>query len=158
MDLSKFSTWAPDTVHIVFLPGILGVLSHLSILPLEIDSAIGKLIIGFLLAWVGLAITLVKTYDVEPAPAAADATLIFLSFLVGLFTSTAIYRLFFHRLRHFPGPWAAKLTRFYAVTLSQTSGFQYHLELDRLHREYGDFVRTGLLVDIGVAVDMRLIK
>ncbi|KAL8651746.1 MAG: hypothetical protein Q9210_003077 [Variospora velana] len=52
-----------------------------------------------------------------------------------------VYRKFFHRLRHFPGPWMAGITKFWHVYHCATS--QNHLLLDRLHDEYGQFVRTG---------------
>ncbi|PVH98329.1 putative cytochrome P450 [Periconia macrospinosa] len=63
-------------------------------------------------------------------------------FSLGIFTSMIIYRLFFHRLRRFPGPLPARVTRFYALHLSGKN-VQYQVELEKLRDQYGDFVRTG---------------
>ena len=64
------------------------------------------------------------------------------SYLVALSTSIAIYRLFFHPLRKFPGPPWARLTQFWHVynVAAKCDNFRH---LDRLHAEYGDFVRVG---------------
>ncbi|KAF2795827.1 putative benzoate 4-monooxygenase cytochrome P450 [Melanomma pulvis-pyrius CBS 109.77] len=64
------------------------------------------------------------------------------SFTIGLFTSMVVYRLFFHRIRKFPGPFWARVSRFYALYLS-AKNVQYHVELDKLRKQYGDFFRTG---------------
>ncbi|OCL07514.1 putative benzoate 4-monooxygenase cytochrome P450, partial [Glonium stellatum] len=53
-----------------------------------------------------------------------------------------VYRLFFHRLHKFPGPFGAKLTRFYAVSRA-SKNIQYHKEVAKMHEQYGDFIRTG---------------
>lgn len=58
-----------------------------------------------------------------------------------LFASMIIYRTLFHRLRHFPGPALAKVSKLWHVTHCLDS--KNYLLLDRLHQEYGDFVRTG---------------
>jgi hypothetical protein len=64
-------------------------------------------------------------------------------FIVGVFLSMVIYRAFFHRIRHFPGPFWARVSRFYAFGLA-AKNLQYHVELQKLHEEYGDFIRTGM--------------
>lgn len=61
---------------------------------------------------------------------------------LGFLASMLLYRGIFHRLRSFPGPVAAKLTKFYAVWKSSLAK-QYHLELGALQAKYGDVVRTG---------------
>jgi hypothetical protein len=61
---------------------------------------------------------------------------------LGLLTSMLLYRGLFHRLKRFPGPVAARLTKFYAVWKSSLAR-QYHLELGALQARYGDVVRTG---------------
>lgn len=63
------------------------------------------------------------------------------TYLSCLFASMVIYRTVFHRLRHFPGPALAKVSKLWHVARCLDS--KNHLLLERLHREYGDFVRTG---------------
>ena len=63
------------------------------------------------------------------------------AYLLTIWTSMLIYRVFFHRLRNFPGPFPGKLSKFWHIyNITDLSHYKY---LDRLHREYGDFVRTG---------------
>ncbi|KAF4307737.1 Cytochrome P450 [Botryosphaeria dothidea] len=62
-------------------------------------------------------------------------------FNAGLYASILVRRLL--RLRSFPGPFLAKFSQFYALSLSVRSRNQFHLEVDALHRRYGDFVRVG---------------
>jgi hypothetical protein len=66
----------------------------------------------------------------------------FLMYLCGLFGSMAVYRLFFHRLRSFPGPRMAALTKLWHVWHCRNS--QNHLLLESCYQKYGNFVRTGL--------------
>ncbi|CRG89071.1 Cytochrome P450 3A13 [Talaromyces islandicus] len=62
--------------------------------------------------------------------------------LAGLFSSIIIYRVFFHRLRKFPGPIIAGITAFYASYLSAKK-FHKFKEIENLHQQYGDYVRVG---------------
>ncbi len=64
-----------------------------------------------------------------------------LVYLCGLFVSMAVYRLFFHRLRSFPGPRLGALSKLWHVWLCRNS--QNHLVLEDWHQKYGTFVRTG---------------
>ncbi|KAE8137385.1 cytochrome P450 monooxygenase [Aspergillus pseudotamarii] len=61
--------------------------------------------------------------------------------LLGVYCSMLVYRLFFHRLRRFPGPFFGRLTNFYATTLS--INLQKPIEVQKLHRKYGDYIRLG---------------
>lgn len=63
--------------------------------------------------------------------------------LVSLTVNILVYRAFFHRLRHFPGPFGAKLSKFWAVWQTIKSKARYYQVTQRLHEEYGDYVRTG---------------
>ncbi|PVH72767.1 cytochrome P450 [Cadophora sp. DSE1049] len=73
---------------------------------------------------------------------ATTATLFLLSaYLLSLFTSMLIYRAIFHRLRSFPGPPLAKLSKFWHVL--QLGGFDNYKRLDRWHNTYGEYVRIG---------------
>ena len=67
--------------------------------------------------------------------------LISVSYAITLFSSLIIYRLAFHRLHSFPGPSLAKVTKFYHMW--NVRNYDQYLFLDRLHRQYGDYVRTG---------------
>ncbi|KAI9745627.1 MAG: hypothetical protein M1818_001161 [Claussenomyces sp. TS43310] len=58
-----------------------------------------------------------------------------------LFTSITIYRVFFHRLRHFDGPVLARISKLWHVAHCLDS--KNYLLLERLHEQYGDVVRTG---------------
>ena len=63
------------------------------------------------------------------------------SYSAALFTSMVIYRKYFHRLRHFPGPWLAGATKFWHVY--QCRDGRNHLLLERLRHQYGPIIRTG---------------
>lgn len=62
-------------------------------------------------------------------------------YLGSLFSSITVYRLFLHRLHHFPGPIFARISKIWHVLHSVDS--KNHILLDRLHKHYGNFVRTG---------------
>lgn len=66
---------------------------------------------------------------------------LFSIYILALFGSIAAYRLFFHRLRHFPGPRLAGLTKLWHAYQCRDS--RNYLVLDKLHDKYGTFVRTG---------------
>ncbi|KAH9908408.1 cytochrome P450 [Xylariomycetidae sp. FL2044] len=67
-------------------------------------------------------------------------------FNTGLAGSILVYRAFFHRLRRFPGPFLAELSRFCAMSTA-AKNLQANVEAQRLHAEYGDFVRVGRLLE-----------
>lgn len=71
----------------------------------------------------------------------ARATVLVGSYLASLYLSIAIYRLCFHRLRHFPGPPLAALTKLWHVWKCRHS--RGHFVLEAWHQQYGSFVRTG---------------
>lgn len=64
------------------------------------------------------------------------------SFYGALFGSIVTYRLFFHRLRNFPGPFWAKATKLYHVSLIARRKNNW-LVRDAWHQKYGDIVRIG---------------
>jgi hypothetical protein len=62
------------------------------------------------------------------------------SYLLSLAASILIYRIYFHPLRRFPGPFTAKLTKIgHALRLLQRS--DNYAQTDCLHKRYGDIVR-----------------
>lgn len=77
----------------------------------------------------------------DSGQAARASALIVLSYSASLFTSIAVYRIFFHKLREFPGPLGARVSKFWHV--GKLIGQPNFKVLDGLHQQYGDFVRTG---------------
>ena len=69
----------------------------------------------------------------------AGCTLI--SFTLALYLSLVVYRIFFHRLKRFPGPRYAAVSKLWHAY--HCLGGKNYLFLQELHRKYGDFVRTG---------------
>ncbi|OJD28825.1 cytochrome p450 [Diplodia corticola] len=96
----------------------------------------------FAVAAMGMFYVDVRLYHSTPVDAAKDVVTTATSFTLSLTVSILIYRAFFHRLRRFPGPFAAKLTRLWSVYES-SKAFKYHLKLEELHKKHGDVVRIG---------------
>jgi hypothetical protein len=120
---------------------LLGVLFHLSIMKIEFELIMYHFMALSTLSFFGLMFTFFK-FDYTVLGAFATTSLIFTAFNTGLMSSIAIYRLFFHRIRSFPGPVGMKLSRFYAAYLN-AKNYQFYKELEAMHETYGDFVRTG---------------
>ncbi|KAH9209756.1 putative benzoate 4-monooxygenase cytochrome P450 [Leptodontidium sp. 2 PMI_412] len=114
----------------------LGVISHLLFFKrFEIDSHPLLLFVVFSLAPFVLHYTFATTHLLS--------YLLTATFTTSLFASIAVYRLYFHPLRHFPGRALAKLTQLHSLTLTAKSGLKWHQILQSLHSQYGDYVRTG---------------
>ena len=63
------------------------------------------------------------------------------SYNAALFCSMFVYRVFFHRLRGYPGPFMAKVTKLWnVVRASKSTNFRL---MEDMRCRYGDFVRTG---------------
>ncbi|KAK4123026.1 cytochrome P450 [Parathielavia appendiculata] len=74
-------------------------------------------------------------------PGARSAVAIFSSYLAVLFLSIAIYRVAFHPLRRFPGPFPAKVTKLYGPWLARNKRIGDEFRV--LHQKHGHFVRVG---------------
>ncbi len=126
---------------------ILGVLAHHGVFIRGEWHLRGPVVV---IVHVALAISTwyIEAY-MHPGPryhAIQTAVGLFSSYLLGLYGSMIIYRTFFHRLRHFPGPRLAATTKLWHVFQCRDS--RNHLVLDSMHKKYGDFVRTGKLESI----------
>lgn len=75
-------------------------------------------------------------------------TVIVASFFASLVSSIVIYRVLFHPLRRFPGPFAAKLTKLSHVWRLRGTSDNY-LQAHRLHATFGDIVRCVVNVWLG---------
>ncbi|KAI1206863.1 putative benzoate 4-monooxygenase cytochrome P450 [Annulohypoxylon truncatum] len=119
-----------------------GVVFHLT-LPqwMDIENFLYTLIAVFTLAPFGLGTALfLNGYSLFDS--FARVSILTLGFYGGLFSSMTIYRVFFHRLRKFPGPLDLKISRLFSA-LRAAKKVQYQNVVAKLHDEYGDFVRTG---------------
>ena len=87
------------------------------------------------------AIFLFLFYQTNLKIAILESSSLFGSYVIALHASMMIYRVFFHRLRNFPGPSLAKISKLWHVAQLRES--KNHLVLEDLRRTYGDFVRTG---------------
>lgn len=122
--------------HLIFLAagGFLGVAAHLGVfIRGEWHVQAPQLAVGH--AWVLFCVALSRSDGLVMASVA---------YLVCLFTSIVFYRVSqVHRLTAagFPGPLAARVTKLWHVWECLSS--KNHELLDRLHQDYGDFVRTG---------------
>lgn len=121
-----------DTISGASAASLLGVIFHLTIRPVEFEF----IMFHFMAAYVAAFIVLIVAVGFVKASLFASC------FNVGTLSSIAVYRLLFHRCKKFPGPFGAKLSRFYAASLS-AKDVKYYKELAKMHAQYGDFVRTG---------------
>ncbi|KAF8243151.1 cytochrome P450 [Wilcoxina mikolae CBS 423.85] len=65
------------------------------------------------------------------------------SYVVALVGSMTAYRLWFHRLSHFPGPFAARITNLYHPYAYMRCRGKYFRLQKSWFEKYGDIVRTG---------------
>jgi hypothetical protein len=122
----------------------LGVAFHLAIQKFDLDYYIHYFLAGCTSVWAILIVTYVAFAQIDFQSAIHLSCVNAIIFALGLIISIATYRLFLHRLNHFPGPCGAAVSRFYLVSCIFRS-LQYHILLDDWHRRYGDFVRTGMV-------------
>jgi len=119
-----------------------GVLSHLIYFIHGIKDNKGLEIVLALLTLQCFLLITIFAYTQSVASAVRLTGYLEFAYLSGLYTSMTIYRVFFHRLRRFSGPLMAKISKTgYGFYMARNS--QYHVELLKLHRKYGDIVRIG---------------
>ncbi|OJD30040.1 cytochrome p450 [Diplodia corticola] len=120
----------------------LGVLFHWSIVRVEIDGQGWRLVGVYLASVMFLWALFALLGHMHALEAAFRTACVANSFKLGLAASILAYRLLFHSLRKFPGPKYAAASRFYAMFLA-CKNTQYSDEVEKLHKQYGDFVRIG---------------
>lgn len=80
------------------------------------------------------------TYLIQLGP----ATKLLASFWGSLWLWIGAYRAFFHPLRDYPGPFAAKLCKWWTVKQNWDTDLHFHRTQQQLQKDYGDYVRTGM--------------
>lgn len=108
----------------------------------EWDSYSFRLIVGAAALEALLSLFIHARLSEHPLSAVQHALCCTLAAIAGIYVSMLLYRAFFHRLRAFPGPFAARLSTFYMTYLSARRG-QVYEDVRALHRKYGDYVRVG---------------
>ncbi|KAI2613387.1 putative benzoate 4-monooxygenase cytochrome P450 [Hypoxylon sp. NC1633] len=125
------------------IPGVLmGIVFHLAVArTIEVEEFLYS-VLGVLLLALGGVASAYAFLGFSPLDVFTRTCVVASSFNTGLLCSMIIYRLFFHRLRKFPGPIDLKISRFFSA-LRASKELMYYKELIKLHEEYGDFIRTG---------------
>lgn len=119
-----------------------GVLSHITYYVRD-NYVHAALSIGSFHLAAGSAVYLASIWICGVTSGAFIATAMCFFYLTGLFMSIAVYRIWFHPFAHFPGPFAAKLSKFYAPWIARHG--RMHLEHTNLLKKYGNYVRIGAL-------------
>ncbi|KAH6879524.1 benzoate 4-monooxygenase cytochrome P450 [Thelonectria olida] len=79
---------------------------------------------------------------VLPLQALTAASKFVFTLMTGVFSSILVYRMAFHRLNTFPGPFVARLSNLFGTSL-WLKNYQVYNEIQKLHNKYGDYVRVG---------------
>ena len=95
----------------------------------------------YLLLAIALLLSQSAALSYNMKEAAYTSTYLISSYAAALFSSMTVYRVFFHRLRDFPGPPLAKVSKLWHM--SKVLDAKQYLFLDGLRMKYGDYVRTG---------------
>lgn len=131
-----------DCVQAASTAAVLGLVFHHTVLrTVEVEL--------YMYTLVGLGlITILALFAVHifaglaPLSALARVALLSTSFNTAVFLSIGVYRVFFHRLRRFPGPAPAKVSRFWSA-YKASRDLQYFKLVSQWNKQYGDFIRTG---------------
>jgi hypothetical protein len=95
-------------------------------------------------ALAGIAAVVIATLhltDWQPLPSLILTALISTSYFLGLYSSIGIYRVFFHPLRRFKGPFWARASNLYHMYIIRKS--DNYLVMKKMHEKYGPIIRTG---------------
>lgn len=133
------SSWQA-TAGVSALAGVLS--HHIVFRPYEIDGAAWDLVFAYIALFISLCIAYAQIAGFAFFESLCRTVLVATTYNVSLTASILVYRAFFHRLRPFPGPFNARLSRFYAFHKA-TKTIRGCEDIQELHEKYGDFVRVG---------------
>ncbi|KAI0509558.1 cytochrome P450 [Xylaria bambusicola] len=130
-----------ELTHTPLGPVLLGVLSHVTVfIRGEWHMRVPVLITAYsclITAMLGVDYSISSSFTSSVKTVGRGVGL----YAIGLFGSIIIYRRYFHRLKDFPGPSLAAVTKLWHVWRSADG--KNHLLLERLFSRYGPIVRTG---------------
>ncbi|KAI5814629.1 cytochrome P450 [Pyronema omphalodes] len=122
------------------LASLAAVLFHISTIRIELDFLLLQL--GGVYTLIFGILTYIFSRDTSLSDGLFSTFLISCVFNITLITSIGIHRIFFHRLRQFPGPFGAKVSSFWHIyqLWGNTKG---HLLTKSMHDKYGNVIRYG---------------
>lgn len=119
---------------------ILGVLSHLLIF-IRGEWHMQAPAMAVIYSLLAAAVFYIHNLTLDFYTSITATGIVISSYVAALFASMVIYRKYFHRLRHYPGPWMAGATKFWHVWQCRTG--ENHIVIEKLVRKYGPLIRTG---------------
>ncbi|OJJ42108.1 hypothetical protein ASPZODRAFT_137494 [Penicilliopsis zonata CBS 506.65] len=135
------------TPTILATASVTGVALHLFLFKrVEVDKRPVSTGASFIVAYFLLALALPSLsaeYNANLPWALIVAGLAWWCLVLSLCVSILIYRAFLHPLRKFPGPFGARLSKFWALNKVLETKCGWYRILDQLQQQYGDYVRTG---------------
>lgn len=139
---------------VALVGGALGIASHLGYFIHGEHHMNGtRILLSFLAVPIFLFVTVIRLDDNSSVLAASQVTAIASSsYFSALILSILVYRVFFHPLRNFPGPFSVRLSKlFHTLRIGKES--RNNIQADQLHQKYGEFVR---LVSSHYSISTRL--
>lgn len=131
-----------DAVQAASTAAFLGLVFHNTFLRIvEVESFMYTLVTLGFISLIGI-FALHLYAGLAPLAALVRVAVLSTSFNLAVFLSIGVYRFLFHRLRRFPGPALAKISRFYSA-YKASRGLKYYKLVSQWNEEYGDFIRTG---------------
>lgn len=112
---------------------------------ITVEDYLAFLLWSYIVAISGLSYAYLILANFSIAQALIRVAVVATSFNTSLVLSIGIYRLLFHRISRFPGPFWSKLSRF-ADAAKAAREIKYYREVAKWHETYGDFIRTGKYV------------
>lgn len=153
-NMTKMASSMPGIANSTILPFLLGVSMHHGVfIHGEWHHYAPSIVVGHFASFM-LLITFKIIHESGIIVQAAVEEVVSASiYLLGLFLSIAVYRLFFHRLRSFPGSRLASLSKLWHVWMCRKS--KGHRVLESWQTQYGSIVRTG---QIGAYISAQVYK
>lgn len=125
------------------LPLFVGIILHIFLFSRgEWDRHAPTVVLIFSLLFALLFFGLLTGTDWSFAQCVTETFQLGTTLAVGLFGSMITYRVAFHPLKSFPGPFAARLTSFWILAKNWLT-LKFYLTLRKLHDNYGDFIRIS---------------
>lgn len=140
------AVWPPNPL--LALAAISGVTIHVAVYRHgEWDIKAPSIVLAYAVLFLGAALLEYghKTNAVQMGVSRVPTMRMLASHILGVYGSMVLYRAFFHRLARFPGPFFARLSNFYVTALSARK-FHLYEETQRLHKQYGDYIRLGIVL------------